>query len=119
MTAEDSMEIDIIIKVRVSSSEPLDRITEQRLEKEAVSVVTDCLAKEKSVELLEASLLGFKHCDWVFEDGMPVDCGLPESVRLHTDGSWSYPYGADPLHPQHEDGDFASLVQFVQQQEAS
>jgi hypothetical protein len=119
MTAEDSMEIDIIIKVRVSSSEPLDRITEQRLEKEAVSVVTDCLAKEKSVELLEASLLGFKHCDWVFEDGMPVDCGLPESVRLHTDGSWSYPYGADPLHPEDEGGDFDSLVRFVEQQEAS
>ena len=46
---------------------------------------------------------------WVLELGQPVDCGLPEPVRLHTDGSWSY-------HFTHEEGsgqDFASLMAFV------
>jgi hypothetical protein len=116
MAPDDEMVVDVVVKVKVADVEPRSRVSERRLEEEAVSVVAECLAKEKAIELQEVTLLGFDHCKWVFEDGMPVECGLPAPVRLFTDGSWSYPYQGKE---QRNGRDFEALVQFVQQRRGS
>jgi hypothetical protein len=55
------------------------------LEEQAVAVIADCLSKERAVEIQQVSLLGFGHCQWVFEGGMPVDAAI-ESVYEDVDG---------------------------------
>jgi hypothetical protein len=107
---------DIVVRVKVAGREPKYRVSEARLEHEALSVVAECLSKEKAIEFQEASLLGFDHCKWVFEDGMPVECGLSAPARLFTDGSWSYPYQGEE---KYKGRDFKSLIQLVQQERGS
>jgi len=103
------MLVDVVVKVKVADQEPQARHGEARFEEEAVIAVADCLSKEKSVELVQAEVLNYEHCKWVLELGQPVDCGLPEPVRLHTDGSWSYHF----THEEDGGQDFASLMAFV------
>jgi hypothetical protein len=113
MAKKEGMLVEIVVKVKAATRIPQSRVSEERLEEETVSVVAECLAKEKSIDFLEASLLDFQHCKLVFEDGMPVNCGLMEQVRIFTDASWSYPYD-DHGKPQHRGTDFPSLLRFIQ-----
>jgi hypothetical protein len=85
------------------------------LDEEAVSVILDCISKARALEIQQVSLLDFDHCQWVFEGGMPVDCGLAQPVLLFTDGSWCYPSSSEV---EHSGRDFRSLMEFVQQQAA-
>lgn len=110
MAAERPMLVNVVVKVKVADREPQTRHGEARLEEEAVAAVANCLSKQKSIEFVDAALVGFEHCKWVYELGQPVDCGLPEPVRLHTDGSWSYPYEGEGKRGGR---DFVSLVAFI------
>jgi hypothetical protein len=113
MTTDDAMLVDILVTVKVADRTPNFRVSEARLEEEAVTAVADCLANDKTIEFQRASLLEFEHCQWVFEGGMPVACGLEQPVRLFSDGSWSYPYHGD----DHVSGrDFRSLIEFIGRQ---
>jgi hypothetical protein len=105
------MMVDVVVKIKVADCGPRSRHSEARFEKEAVAAVAACLKKDKTIEFQEATMLGFEHCQWVRQLGEPVDCGLPTPVRLHTDGTWSYPFEGEP---QDSGSDFASLVAFVQ-----
>jgi hypothetical protein len=107
------MVVEVGVKVKVADRHPRSRFSEARLEKEAVAAVAACLAKERTIKFKEASLLELDQGKRGFEGGMPLDCGLSERVRLHPDGSWSYPY---PEGHQKSGRTFASLLQFVQQQ---
>ena len=109
---EEEMIVDLLVQVKVADRVPNTRLSEARLEEEALAAVAECLSKETSVDFQQASLLGYEHCSWVFDDGMPVECDLPRPVRLFTDGSWSYPYdGAE----RQSGRDFRSLAQFVRE----
>ena len=115
MATKDAMLVDVVVTVQVADREPRSRVSEARLEEEAVSVVADCLSKERALDVQQVSLMSFEHCQWVFEDGMPVDCGLSQPVRLFADGSWCYPLRGE----QERSGrDFRSLVEFIRQQAA-
>jgi hypothetical protein len=111
MASERDMIVEVVVKVKVSDRRPRHRHAEVRFEKEAVDAVANCLKKDKTIEFQEAELLGFKHGKWIRNLGQPVACGLPHPVRLHSDGSWSYPFDGEP---EHSGGDFASLVKYVQ-----
>lgn len=107
------MVVDVVVKVKVADFEPRSRHGEARLEDEAVAAVAECVARDKSVEFVEAALLGSEHCAWIRELGQQTDCGLADPVRLYADGSWSYPFGGEG---EHSGQNFASLVTFVRQQ---
>lgn len=92
MIEQNGMTVKIVVTVKAAPMAPQFRVSEKRLEEETVSVVAECLSKEKSLEIERASLLCFDDCKWVFEGGMPLECGLQQLVRVFTDGSWSYPY---------------------------
>lgn len=112
MAETRGMVVDIVVKLKVANREPKYRVSEERLENEAVSVVAECLSKEKTVTVQEASLLDYEHCKWVFETGMSLRCGLPKRVLLFPDGSWRYP---DSVEPERSGRTFGSLVRFVQE----
>src|SRR5262245_45247169 len=86
------MLVEVVVKLKVADRPPRSRFSEARLEQEAVDAVAACLAKERAIKFKEASLLELDQGKRGFEGGIPLDCGLSERVRLHPDGSWSYPY---------------------------
>jgi transcriptional regulator with XRE-family HTH domain len=116
MSSHEEMVVDVVVKVKVADRSMTYRASESRLEEEAVGVITEALQKEAALDVQDVSLLAFDHCKWVFEGGMPVECGLAEPVLLFSDGSWCYPAKG---RPRQRGKDFDSLLHFVHDQRGS
>lgn len=106
----DPLIVEFVVTIKIADHGPDMRVDEARLEQQTLASLKRCLGQQKALRVQSVNLLGIEHCEWVFESGMPVDCGLAQPVRLFCNGSWSYPYRGEI---EDSDDGFYSLMQFV------
>lgn len=106
------MDIPVVVTVEVGG-DPQTRQAEQRFEQEAVAAIRNSVSKDKTITVLDVSLLDFEHCKWVRDLGMPISHpAVPEGIDLFEDGSWRVPSGMTKESIE-SGSDFASLIAYI------